>query len=90
MYVLAVLSASPVQQDQHCASTVGLDTILMALYLALLVLQEPPQKVLEVLASVIVPNVRRGLMLQQGHQVVLHAMLDGILNHLDQACVLPV
>jgi hypothetical protein len=86
---LAVALAASVNLDRQHAQTAGVDTTLMVQWLALLALQEPSLQVLAAEASLIAPNVWLDSMLQLDLSAALHALRDGMLNHLGQAAVLP-
>jgi hypothetical protein len=89
--VLAVLLASSAKPDQleARALTAALDTILTEMWPALHVRQERSHQVRLLQASMTAQNVGLELMLRGDHLSVLHAMLEGMVNRLDLASVLP-
>ncbi len=88
-HALAVYLASSVQRDQLFALTAGLDTIRTVLWIALLALQEQPPLLFAAQASMSAQHVsQENTPLRLGHPYVLHAMLGGMLYHLEQTPVL--
>ena len=85
-----VLPGNSVQGERLCASTADLATIRTELWLVLLAPQELLPLVLAVQASMSVPRVRLGRMLQRETRNALRAVLGGMPNHVGRNAVLPV